>query len=383
MNKIQMLDLRREYEYMKKDIDSAIERCLSEQKWILGPQIKELEKIIADYLKVKHCIGTSSGTDALVLSLRALSLRDSKKEFFQGEKIVTTPFTFVATADAILRAGAKPVFIDIDSVSYNLDINVLEKFLKSSDGENVAGVIPVHLYGLSCDMNHITRLKDKHGFFIVEDVAQAFGGEYKNKKLGSLGDINAFSFFPSKNLGCFGDGGMVSTNDDELADFTRMLIKHGGRDKYNVDHIGYNSRLDTLQSAILLAKMEYLDEFNSRRFKIAEFYNKELSGIDIISIPESSTDIRHVYHQYTIKVQDDKRETLRKFLDDKGIAAMVYYPTSLHKMKVFKDRCEIFGELSNAEKSSEQVLSLPIEPLMTKEEMERVVKEIKNWRKGL
>ena len=289
----------------------------------------------------------------------------------------------MATADAILRAGAKPVFIDIDPVIYNLDVNILEEFLKSSEGKNIAGVIPVHLYGLSCDMEYITRLKNKYNIFIVEDVAQAFGGEYKEKKLGSFGDVNAFSFFPSKNLGCFGDGGMVSTDDDELADLARMLIKHGGRDKYNVNHIGYNSRLDTLQSAILLAKMEYLDEFNSRRRKIAEFYNKELSGIDMISIPESSGDALHVYHQYTIKVHNGKREDLRKFLEDKGIASMVYYPVPLHKMKVFRGRCEVFGKLINSEKASEEVLSLPVEPLMTKEEMNKVISEIKNWRKGL
>ena len=255
MKPIPMLDLKLEYEYMKKDIDDAIARCLEHQRWILGPEVKALEDKIAGYLGVSNCVGISSGTDALVLGLRALALQRIEKEYWaRNDKIITTPFTFTATGDAILRSGATPVFVDIDPGTFNIDPEKIEACLSSHQG--VVGIIPVHLYGQSCAMDRIMDLARQYNLFVLEDVAQAMGGMYNGRKLGSIGDMGAFSFFPSKNLGGFGDGGMVSTNDQELADLVRMLTKHGGKDKYNVAHIGYNARLDTLQAPVLLAKLK-------------------------------------------------------------------------------------------------------------------------------
>ena len=254
--------------------------------------MKELEDKIAEYLGVRHCIGVSSGTDALVLSLRALAIKLKGQEYFdRNDKIITTPFTFTATGDAILRAGATPVFVDIDPATYNIDPAKIRESLAhrqtpiASRPSNVVGILPVHLYGQACNMDEIMAIAKKHNLFVLEDVAQAFGGMWQGKKLGSMGDLSAFSFFPSKNLGAFGDGGMVSTDDQELARLVIMLLKHGGKDKYNVDHIGYNARLDTLQAAVLLAKFKYVDEFNDRRRKIAGLYNEGLKGLDGLALP--------------------------------------------------------------------------------------------------
>ncbi len=405
---IPMLDLKLEYEYMKEDIDSAIQQCLDHQKWILGAEVKELEDKIADYIGVKHCIGICSGTDALVLSLRALAINTKGQEYFdRTDEIITTPFTFTATGDAILRAGATPVFVDIDPTTYNIDPVKIKEYLRnyedtkmvrselsssqiqnfSTSNSNIVGILPVHLYGQSCQMDEIMQIAEEHNFFVVEDVAQAFGGTWQGKKLGCIGSTGIFSFFPSKNLGGFGDGGMVATNDDEIAELIRMLLRHGGKDKYNVDHIGYNARLDTLQAAILLAKFKYLDEFNERRQKIAEFYTGELSGIDNLTLPLKDSTSQplnfstfeffegHVFHQYTIRTS--RRNELQGYLKDKGISTMVYYPFPLHKMKVFGDnRSKIYNELIEAERAVSEVLSLPIEPLMNDDETNLVVKII-------
>ena len=377
MKQIPMLDLRLEYEYMKEEIDSAIKGCLEHHKWILGPEVKELEDRIAEYIGVKHCVGVSSGTDALVLSLRALAIKLKGQEYFnRTDEIITTPFTFTATGDAILRAGATPVFIDIDPETYNIDPEKINRYV-SENGSSVVGVLPVHLYGQSSNMDEIMEIGKEYNLFILEDVAQAFGGMWKNKKLGSMGTAGAFSFFPSKNLGGFGDGGMVATNSSEIAETVRMLLSHGGRDKYNVDHIGYNARLDTIQAARLLVKLKLVDEFNERRRKIAEFYNEELRDIEGIELPKFLPETYHVYHQYTIKVLDGKRDYLQKYLKEKGISTMVYYPIPLHKMRVFEGRAKVFDTLKESERVIKEVLSLPIEPLLDREELMVVVNEIK------
>jgi dTDP-4-amino-4,6-dideoxygalactose transaminase len=381
MKQIQMLDLRREYEYMKEEIDSAIKKCLDHQKWILGPEVGELERKIAEYIGVKHCVGISSGTDALVLALRAMAIKTKGKEYFdEDDEIITTPFTFTATGDAILRAGATPVFVDIKPDTYNIDPAKIRKYISTADSNKIVGIIPVHLYGQACDMDEIMEIAGEHNLFILEDVAQAFGGKWKGKRLGAIGTAGTFSFFPSKNLGGFGDGGMVSTDDDKIAELVRMLLKHGGRDKYNVDHIGYNARLDTLHAAILLAKLKYIDEFNELRRQIAEQYNKGLQGIKGLSLPlpQPERDIHHVYHQYTISTT--KRDELQNHLKEKGVSTMIYYPFPLHKMKVFGEgRSKIADNLDNAEQRSECVLSLPIEPLQGEEEAMHVVKSVKEY----
>ncbi|MDA8089097.1 MAG: DegT/DnrJ/EryC1/StrS family aminotransferase [Nitrospiraceae bacterium] len=384
MRQAPMLDLRLEYEYMKSEIDSAIRRCLEHQKWILGPEVGELENKMAGYLGVKHCIGVSSGTEALILALRALAIRTKGREYFdRTDLIITTPFTFTATGDAILRSGATPVFIDIDPQTYNIDTAKIRQYLEKS-GEGVVGIIPVHLYGQACRMDEISDIASERGLFIIEDVAQAFGGMWRGRKLGAIGTAGCFSFFPSKNLGGFGDGGMVSTGDDETAGIIRMLLKHGGRDKYNVDHIGYNARLDTLQAAVLLAKFAYIDEFNSKRRKIAEKYNENLAGLEGISLPlVKNPDAFHVYHQYTVRVED--REMFQSKLREKGISTMVYYPYPLHKMKVFGEgRSLCDGGLEQAEKAALGVLSLPVEPLQSEETTSYVAGMVRDiFTKGL
>jgi len=396
MKQIPMLDLKLEYEYIKADIDAAIKKCLAHQKWILGPEVKELENKIAEYFNVKHCIGVSSGTEALLLSMRALAIKLKGQEYFdKTDEIITTPFTFTATGDAILRAGATPVFIDIDPATYNIDPAKIREYLtqnpklKTRNSTNVVGIIPVHLYGQPCYMDEIMKIAKEYNLFVLEDVAQAFGGAWNGKKLGSIGTAGTFSFFPSKNMGGFGDGGMVSTNDDKLAELIKMLLKHGGKDKNNVDHIGYNARLDTIQAAILLAKFKYIDEFNERRQKIAEIYNHELSGVSGIMLPANHSAIQpcnnsssqnhngHVYHQYTIRVLNGKRETLQKHLKEKGIDTMIYYPVPLHKMRVFDGQCRMNGDIKESEKAVQEVLSLPMEPLMEKEVIAHIIETIK------
>ena len=393
MRQIPMLDLRREYEYMKTEIDSALQKCLEHQKWIFGPEIKEFEDVLKKYLGVKNCIGVSSGTEALVLSLRALAIKTKGEEYFsKQDEVITTSFTFTATGDAILRSGATPVFIDIDPVTYNIDTMKIREYLTlsmKSGTSQVRGILPVHLYGRASNMTDIMNLAEEHKLFVIEDVAQAFGATWKGRRLGSIGHSGAFSFFPSKNLGGFGDAGMVATHDDEIAALVRMLLKHGGKDKYNVDHIGYNGRLDTLQAAILLAKFKYIDEFNEKRNKIAEIYSRELQGIEGLSlpvdsddpilsaIPSKTDDSYHAFHQYT--VQTSRRDELQTFLNGKGVSTMIYYPFPLHKMKVFEGRMNKYGDLLNSEKAAREVLSLPIEPLQQNDETDYVVNCIKQF----
>ena len=364
---------------MKEEIDSAIKKCLEHQRWILGPEVEELEQKIANYIGTKHAIGVSSGTDALVLSLRALAIKIKGKEYWDREDlIITTPFTFTATGDAILRAGATPLFVDIDPDTFNIDPEQVKLALKKY-GNNVVGILPVHLYGQPSNMDEIIKIAKENDLFIIEDCAQSFGAKWDGRQTGSFGDTGCFSLFPSKNLGGFGDGGMITTDGDELAEIIRMLRKHGGKDKYNVDHIGYNARLDTLQAAILLAKMKYIDEFNNRRRKIASLYDEYLKEIVWVKTPQAHKKAYHVYHQYTIRLPNKKRDDVQKKLEEKGIQTMIYYPISLHKMKVFKNRCECLGDLKNTTEATEQVLSLPIEPVYKEEIYRKVVEEIKNF----
>jgi dTDP-4-amino-4,6-dideoxygalactose transaminase len=373
-----MLNLNLQYKYMKKEIDSAIQKCLDHQKWIFGPEVKEFEDAVSKYMGVRHCIGVSSGTDALVLSLRAIAIKLKGQEYFdRSDEIVTTPFTFTATADAILRAGATPVFVDIDSHTYNIAASKVRENLSNADVSRVIGIVPVHLYGQACNMDEIMEIAENYSLFVIEDVAQAFGGMWNDKKLGSIGIAGAFSFYPSKNLGGFGDGGMVSTNNDEVAELVRMLVRHGGIDKYNVEHIGYNARLDTLQAAVLLEKIKYLDEFNKRRRDIAKIYKDQLLSVDGLFLPKSNFLNAHVYHQYTIRTR--RRNELQAYLKERGISANVYYPFPLHRMKVFDRRTKVFGQLINAQTASEQVLSLPMEPLQNDDEKLYVAENIKQF----
>lgn len=378
MKQIPMLDLTLEYEYMKEDIDAGISQCLKHQKWILGPEVNQLQATMADYLGAAHCIGTASGTDALTIALRAMAIKLKGREYFdKTDKIITTPFTFTATGDAILRSHATPVFIDIEPDTFNIDTSKIREYLATSEAGSVVGIVPVHLYGQSCNMEHIKKIAREYNLFVAEDVAQALGAKWQDKMLGSIADAGAFSFFPSKNLGGFGDGGMIATQDTQIAEISRMLLKHGGKDKYNVTHIGYNSRLDTIQAAVLLAKFKYIDQFNTNRRKIAKLYTDNLSGIPGLTTPAELPDAYHVYHQYTVRIADDKRDQLKQSLVEKGIATAVYYPLPLNKMKVFDGRAVIPDQLSEAEKASQEVLSLPVEPLLAQKDQMVVCDSLK------
>ncbi len=376
---IPLLDLKEEYRYTIEDIDQALLSSASEARYILGPKVEGFEQKIAEYIGTKYAIGVASGTDALVITLRALALKTKHEEFFTPEDlIITTPFTFAATAESILRAGATPLFVDIDPKTYNIDTEKIKEAI-SEYKERVKGIIPVHLYGLSADMDPILSLAKENNLFVVEDVAQAFGGAYKGKKLSSIGDVGCLSFFPSKNLGAYGDGGAITTNNEELATYIKMLRKHGGKDKYNVEYIGYNSRLDTIQAAILLEKLKYVDTLNEKRREIAHIYNSNLKDLKYVEPPIEPEETYHVYHQYTIRVKNNKRDTLQKDLKEYNISSMIYYPIPLHKMKVFETRAIIYKDLTESEEAAKEVLSLPIEPLM---KMERVMKVIERVRES-
>lgn len=379
--KVSILNLKRLHESIKPDIDKAIADVFNMQNFILGSQVSELETKVADYIGTKHAVGVASGTDALVIALKAAAYKMYGRESYnEGDEIITTPFTFVATGDSILLAGAKPVFVGIDPGTCNINTEEVKKYISES-GSRVVGILPVHIYGQSCDMHEIMEIAKENNLCVIEDVAQAFGGEWEDKKLGSIGGAGCMSFFPSKNLGCFGDGGMVVTNDDVIAGTAGMLRKHGGKDKYNVDLLGHNSRLDTLQASILLAKIKYIDLWNNGRRNVAAVYNKELSGIDGLVIPAdgliSTHRNLHVYHQYTCRT--DRRDALQAFLKERGVVSMVYYPVSLHKQKLFMDKSVIAGDLQTSEQAVKQVLSLPIDPLQNEEETMYVVEQIKEF----
>lgn len=375
---IPILDLKREYALFKKEIDKELKDCFKTQAWILGPKVKEFEKKAAAYLGAEYAIGVASGTDALTLALRALALKTKKRVFFdKKDEIITTPFTFVATAEAIVRAGATPVFVDVDPLTYNIDpVRIKEAITK-----NTAGIIPVHLFGLPCDMAEIIKIAKAHRLFVVEDTAQAFGAVYKGKKAGTIAEVGAFSFFPSKNLGACGDGGLIVTNNRLLAESARILRNHGQIKKYNALFIGYNSRLDSIQAGILSVKLKYVDKSNQLRRNIARKYNDAFKEIKQIQTPQNpsikyrTSNIEHVYHLYTIKVPSH-RDELVKFLNEKGIGARLYYQILLNEMKAFRN-CKVKGKLPYARESSQKTLSIPLHPFLKEREIEYIISEIK------
>jgi UDP-2-acetamido-2-deoxy-ribo-hexuluronate aminotransferase len=375
---VPLLDLRREYVFMKEAIDAALNKILTHQTWILGPEVEAFEKLFCDFNGSKYGIGTSSGTEALLLALRALALMDSGDEYWsERDEVVTTAFSFTATGDTILRSRATPVFLDVDPCTFNIDLEKLDDYLASSNGR-VRAVIAVHLYGRSIDQDKLRAVVNRHGVRLIEDVAQACGSSWNGRRCGAVGDIGAFSFFPSKNLGAFGDAGMVTTDDPDLAHYVRILTKHGGKDKYDVQHIGYNARLDTIQAAVLLAKLPYLNMLNTKRQAIAAAYNKALQDVPDIVTPGESGE-HHCYHQYTIRVLHGRRDALKAHLDKHNIASMVYYPVPMSSMRVFSGRAKIPAPCMEAERAASEVLSLPIEPLLTEDEISRVITAVRGF----
>ncbi|NPA93751.1 MAG: DegT/DnrJ/EryC1/StrS family aminotransferase [Chloroflexi bacterium] len=344
--RIPIYDPRPEIEALWDEIHAAIDRVLRSGRFILGPEVEAFEREVAEYLGVKYAIGVNSGTDALVIALRALGIGP-------GDQVITTPFTFFATAEAISLVGAQPVFVDIDPVTFNID----PARIPAAITPRTKAILPVHLYGHAADMDPILEIAREHGLKVLEDVAQAFGGAYKGRKLGSLGDAAAFSFFPTKNLGGFGDGGLIATNDPQVADLARMLRAHGARRKYYNEMLGYNSRLDALQAAVLRVKLKHVDEWNRRRREVAARYQKALGKLEGVILPREMSYAYHVYHQYTVRILHGRREEVRRRLTEAGIGTMVYYPVPLHRLPVY---AWPEGSLLHAERAAREVLSLPM-----------------------
>lgn len=360
---IPLLDLRPELDRHAEDFREAMDRVMRSGRFILGPEVEGFEEEAADYLGTEHAVGVNSGTDALVIALRSLGIGE-------GDEVITTPFTFFATAESIGIVGATPVFVDIEQDSYNLDPNRVEAVV----GERTTAVLPVHLFGRPVEMGAILEIADRHGLAVLEDCAQSFGARYGVRQTGSLGDAGAFSFFPSKNLGGFGDGGLICTGDRDTAERCRMLRAHGGKDKYHNEVLGYNSRLDALQAAVLRIKLDYIDEQNRRRREAARRYRDLLADVPGVTAPEVTEG--HVFHQFTIRVADGRRDELREALDEQGVSTAVYYPVPCHRLPVYADR--EFPAMPVSERAAEEVVSLPIWPQLHAETQERVAAGIED-----
>lgn len=358
MKKIQMVDLKGQYEKIKPEVDAAISQVIDSCAFINGPQVKLFAEHLAEYLNVKHVITCANGTDALQISLMALGLN-------RGDEVIVPAFTYVATAEVIGLLGLVPVMVDVDEKTFNVTVENIKKALTPK----TKAIVPVHLFGQSCDMQPILDFAAEHGLYVVEDNAQAFGAEYifdngKRAKTGTMGTIGCTSFFPSKNLGCYGDGGAIITNDDALAARLQMIANHGQRVKYHHSIIGCNSRLDTLQAAILDVKLKHIDEYGKARYEAAQYYTSRLKEIDAcekyIVTPYEAENSSHVYHQYTLKVKGDKRDALKEYLAEAGIPSMIYYPLPLQEQEAFKNIAIAAENLNIAKNLSGTVLSLPI-----------------------
>lgn len=352
---IPMVDLKRQYQMLKADIDAAISHVLEDTRFILGPNVGALEEEIAAYHGVRHAVGVANGTDALLLALRACGIGE-------GDEVITTPFTFIATAEVIAVLKARPVFVDITPDTYNLDCGQIAGKITAK----TKAIIPVHLFGHPADMKSIMEIARQYNLKVIEDCAQAFGATYHGEKVGAIGDIGCFSFFPSKNLAGYGDGGMIVTNSDEAASMVRMLHNHGSSKRYYHQEIGYNSRLDEIQAAIIRVKLKKIDQFNALRRQHAAAYCSAIANRNIM-LPSASEGCEHVYHQFTIR--SDDRGALADALQKKEIASAVYYPVPLHQQEVFLKSHHCSGPLPQSEKCSQEVLSLPMFPELSTEEI--------------
>jgi len=369
---IQMVDLYKQYLKIKEEIDQEMQKVIQSTVFVKGGKVLELEENLKKYLNVNHVIACGNGTDALQLALMALDLPE-------GSEVITTPFTFVSTLEVLAFMKLKPVLADVDPGTYNIRPELVEKCIT----KKTKAIVPVHLYGQCADMEAINEIARNHHLFVIEDACQALGTDYlfrngQTAKAGTISDIACNSFFPTKNLGAFGDGGALFTNNDELANKLRSMANHGMSKRYYYHQIGMNSRLDAIQAAILDVKLKYLDQYVRQRQEAAEFYDRELSGIQEITIPARVSFSTHTFHQYTIKVTE-RRDELQKFLQTKGIPSMVYYPLSLHLQEAYHYLGYRAGDFPVAEKLSQQVLSLPLHTELTVEELSFIVASIKEF----
>ncbi len=371
MSNIQMVDLKGQYEKIKDEIDRAVIECLESAAFINGPKVKEFQANLESYLNVKHVIPCANGTDALQIALMALDLK-------VGDEVIVPAFTYVATAEVIALLKLTPVMVDVDADTFNTTAEIIEKSITP----RTKAIVPVHLFGQSCDIEPIMDLARKHNLFVIEDNAQAIGADYTfsdgtMRKTGTVGHIGTTSFYPAKNLGCYGDGGAIFTDDDELAKKMRTIANHGQNETYYHDLVGVNSRLDSVQAAILNIKLNYLDEYAAARNKAADFYDQAFAGIEELQTPVRQPNSTHVFHQYTIQIKNGRRDEFKNFLAEKGIPTSVFYPVPLYKQKAFKEFVPENFELTNTERLCKSVVSLPIHTEMNEEILNLITGVIK------
>lgn len=367
---IQMVDLKGQYYKIKDEINSGILNCIENAAFINGPAVKEFQLDFEKYLNVKHVIPCANGTDALQIAMMALDLKP-------GDEVICPAFTYVATAEVIGLLGLIPVMVDVDPDTFNIDVVHLEKHLTPK----TKAIVPVHLYGQGADMEKVMEFARKNNLYVIEDNAQAIGSNYtfrngEEKKTGTIGHIGCTSFFPSKNLGCYGDGGALMTNDDELASKIRMIANHGQEKKYYHKVLGCNSRLDTIQAEVLRVKLKNLDEYSEARNRMAQYYDENLLGIDGLEIPKRAANSSHVFHQYTLKVKNGKRDDLQQFLAEKNIPSMIYYPLPLYKQEAFESYVPKDFSLPITEQLCQEVISLPIHTEFNEVICQYIVSEI-------
>ncbi|WP_160683655.1 DegT/DnrJ/EryC1/StrS family aminotransferase [Clostridium sp. C2-6-12] len=390
---IPLIDLKAQYKSISEDLDRVTKEVLSSASYIMGSNVTGFEKEFAEYIGVKHAISVGNGTDALVIALKSLGIG-------HGDEVITTPFTFFATAETISAVGAIPVFVDVEKDTFNIDPVKIEEKITSK----TKAIVPVHIFGQSAKMDEINEIAKKHNLKVIEDACQAIGGKYKNRKIGTLGDVACFSFFPTKNLGCAGDGGMIVTDDDNVATIARALRTHGsgenGQKAYNLLNniteevatvqnaddtvynplkyynylIGYNTRLDAIQAAILRVKLPHIDSWNAKRREISKIYDEKLKDTDLVT-PFISEENEPVYHMYII--QSENREAMLNKLKEKGVATGVYYPVPLHLQKVYKNLGYKEGDMPVAEYLSHRTFAIPVYPELTEEEVNYIVESIK------
>jgi len=370
MKDLHMVDLRTQYIKIKDEIDNAILEVINQTKFINGPAVKELQLGLEKYLDLNNAITCANGTDALQIALMALDLEP-------GDEVITPDFTFISTVEVVELLGLKSVLVDVDKDSFNINPEAIRKAIT----QKTRAIIPVHLYGQCAHMEEINKIANENNLYVIEDMAQAIGTEYfysngEKKYAGNLGNIACTSFFPSKNLGCYGDGGALFTNDDKLANKIRLISNHGARKKYHHSKIGVNSRLDTIQAAILNIKLKYLNNYNNSRIKAASLYDSYLKDIPGISIPHRNKFSSHCFHQYTIKCNNLNRSELQEYLRENDIPSMIYYPVPLHKQEVFKDRKFNEGDFKISNSLCEQVLSLPIHTELEEEQIDFICRKV-------
>ena len=372
---IQMVDLKSQYLKIKNQVDSAINGVLENTQFINGEHVKGFQSELANYMGVKHVITCANGTDALQIAMMGLGLKP-------GDEVITPSFTYIATTEVVALLGLKPVFVDCDPNTFNISIKEIEKAITSK----TKAIVPVHLFGQSCDMKAILKIAKENELFVIEDNAQAIGSDYfglaETKKTGTIGNVGCTSFFPSKNLGCYGDGGALMTNDDQLAEKLRMIANHGQSKRYYHDIVGCNSRLDNLQAAVLRIKLKELDSYILNRRKAADYYDQHLDGVEELSVPFRDDSSNHVFHQYTLKLNNEvNRDKLIRYLASKNIPAMVYYPVPAHQQKMFSNIPATFNTMNNTEWLSKRVFSLPMHTELNNVQQNYIIDNILNFLK--